>query len=122
MSTSIRPPVSSGSRLCHSARVPWAWSPCATAPGASATRMAAHLSACMTRHRLRMLHHLLFGCERVSSPLPGLETAMERMHMVHTVLEQDLCHTGTGGFVGSGTIGDDHAIAWDCCQVVLHLL
>lgn len=45
--------------------------------------------------------------ERIAQLLPVVEAPLQRTHTRDSQLLQFLCHTGTGGFIGSSAVEDD---------------
>src|SRR5215207_3946234 len=53
--------------------------------------------------------------------LPGVEPAVERVHVLPTLLKQLERHTGARPFVRSSAVGDDGAVARYLVEVLLQL-
>lgn len=58
--------------------------------------------------------------EREPCIYPCIESAVERVDVLPTVIREFLCHTGTRSFVRSSTVGDNRSIVRDLIGVLIH--
>jgi hypothetical protein len=59
---------------------------------------------------------------RITGIAPRIKATEEWMNVLVTMFHQNLRHTGAGGFMRSGTVGDNGAVRWNIRKVFLHLI